>query len=94
VAAGADPKVSANWIMGDIMAHLKQEKAAITDIRLSAAGLAELLALIAEGAISGKVGACLLLECQVRAPDFWLVHRRLRKTSSLRCCKKVAAPGH
>lgn len=58
VAAGADPKVAANWIMGDIMAHLKQEKMAITSIRLSAASLAELLALIAEGAISGKVGPC------------------------------------
>lgn len=55
VASGADPKTAANWIMGDIMAHLKQEKAAITDIRLPAAALAELLALIAEGAISGKV---------------------------------------
>ena len=58
VAAGADPKVAANWVMGEIMAHLKQEKAAITEIRLSAAALAELLTLIAEGAISGKVGDC------------------------------------
>lgn len=56
VAAGADPKVAANWVMGDIMAHLKQEKAAITELRLSAVALADLLALIAEGAISGKVG--------------------------------------
>lgn len=60
VAAGADPKVAANWVMGDIMAHLKQEKASITDIRLTATGLAELLALIAEGAISGKVCAGIL----------------------------------
>ena len=70
VAAGADPKVAANWVMGDIMAHLKQDKAAITEIRLSAVALAELLTLITEGAISGKVcfGCCTLFPAP--APDW------------------------
>lgn len=57
LAAGADPKLAANWVMGDILAHLKQEKVAITDVKLTPAALAELLALIGEGAISGKVRA-------------------------------------
>ena len=54
VTAGAEPKVAANWVMGDIMAHLRAEKKAIADVLLTPAALAELLALIKEGAISGK----------------------------------------
>ena len=94
VAAGADPKVAANWVMGEIMAHLKQEKAAITEIQLSAVGLAELLALIAEGAISGKVGACCCAPFQAPALDWHVAHRRSLKTSFLRSCKMAEVRAH
>jgi aspartyl-tRNA(Asn)/glutamyl-tRNA(Gln) amidotransferase subunit B len=58
VAAGADPKLAANWAVGDIIGHLRQQKVTIADIKLAPAALAELLLLITEGAISGKVRAC------------------------------------
>ncbi len=58
VAAGADPKLAANWVVGDILGHLRQQKVTLADIKLTPAALAELMLLITEGAISGKVRAC------------------------------------
>ncbi len=43
--------------MGDIMAHVKQEKLTFADLKLTPGALAELLALVADGTISGKVCA-------------------------------------
>lgn len=53
---GADVKLAANWIMGDIAAYLKNEKLSIKDVKLSPSALAELIALIQDGTISGKIG--------------------------------------
>jgi aspartyl-tRNA(Asn)/glutamyl-tRNA(Gln) amidotransferase subunit B len=55
LSAGADAKTAANWIMGDILAHLKEQKVGIADVKLTPGALAELLAHIKAGAISGKV---------------------------------------
>ncbi|CDM92993.1 MAG: Asp-tRNA(Asn)/Glu-tRNA(Gln) amidotransferase subunit GatB [Limnospira sp. PMC 1291.21] len=62
VAAGADTKQAANWLMGDITAYLKNEKLAITDIPLKPAELAELINLIGENTISGKIAKDILPE--------------------------------
>lgn len=48
-------KQSANWIMGDIAAHLKNIKMTITEAKLTPASLAELISLIKDGTISGKI---------------------------------------
>lgn len=42
--------------MGDIAAYLKTEKLTISDIRLTPHELAELIASIKKGTISGKIG--------------------------------------
>lgn len=62
VAAGADTKQAANWLMGDITAYLKNEKLAINDIPLKPAELAELIALIGNNTISGKIAKDILPE--------------------------------
>ncbi|MFO7028689.1 Asp-tRNA(Asn)/Glu-tRNA(Gln) amidotransferase GatCAB subunit B [Limnospira fusiformis CCALA 023] len=62
VAAGADTKQAANWLMGDITAYLKNEKLAINDIPLKPAELAELIALIGDNTISGKIAKDILPE--------------------------------
>ncbi len=62
VAAGADPKLAANWITQDIAAYLNTEKKEIADLPLTAAALAELVQLIAAGTISNKIGKDLLPE--------------------------------
>lgn len=62
VAAGADAKQAANWVMGDITAYLKNEKLAIADIALKPTDLAELIGLISESTISGKIAKDILPE--------------------------------
>jgi aspartyl-tRNA(Asn)/glutamyl-tRNA(Gln) amidotransferase subunit B len=62
VAAGADPKQAANWIMGDITAHLKAEKLSVRELPLSPEHLAELVSLIEAGTISSKIAKDLLSE--------------------------------
>ncbi len=62
VAAGADVKQAANWIMGDIAAWLKNEKRSIDDLVLKPAELAELVGLIVDGTISGKIAKEILPE--------------------------------
>ncbi|MCK9390498.1 MAG: Asp-tRNA(Asn)/Glu-tRNA(Gln) amidotransferase subunit GatB [Syntrophales bacterium] len=49
------PKVASNWVMGDILRFLKEDKRDIRDCPISAASLAEMIRLIEDGAISGKM---------------------------------------
>ncbi|KAF6144423.1 hypothetical protein GIB67_024650 [Kingdonia uniflora] len=53
---GADVKMAANWIMGDVAAYLKNEKLSINEIKLTPQELAELISSIKGGIISGKIG--------------------------------------
>jgi len=62
LAAGANPKQAANWIMGDIAAYLNMERKAIAELPLTPANLAELIALIEAGTISNKIGKDILPE--------------------------------
>ena len=61
----ADPKEAAKWLIGDIFGHLNGNKGKIKDfdkIKLTPAGLAELVALIAQGKITGKIAKEILPE--------------------------------
>lgn len=62
IAAGANIKQAVNWIMGDITAHIKNEKCSVTELPLKPEGLAELIGLIDAGTISGKIAKDLLPE--------------------------------
>lgn len=62
LSSGADVKLAANWIMGDIAAYMKNEKLSINDIKLTPQELAELIASIKSGTISGKIGKEILSE--------------------------------
>ncbi|KAL0414183.1 UNVERIFIED_CONTAM: Glutamyl-tRNA(Gln) amidotransferase subunit B, chloroplastic/mitochondrial [Sesamum radiatum] len=56
IGTGADVKLAANWIMGDIAAYMKNEKLSVNDIKLTPKELGELIASIKGGTISGKIG--------------------------------------
>ncbi|KAE9455516.1 hypothetical protein C3L33_12567, partial [Rhododendron williamsianum] len=56
IGKGADVKLAANWIMGDVAAYMKNEKLTINEIKLIPQELAELIASIKGGTISGKIG--------------------------------------
>jgi aspartyl-tRNA(Asn)/glutamyl-tRNA(Gln) amidotransferase subunit B len=55
VAAGADPKLAANWILTELLAHLNEQGLEISQSPLPAAGLAELVRLVGDGTLSGKM---------------------------------------
>jgi aspartyl-tRNA(Asn)/glutamyl-tRNA(Gln) amidotransferase subunit B len=54
-ATAGDPKAAANWVMGDLMATLKQEGRQIAESPVDPERLGELVALIRKGEISGKI---------------------------------------
>ncbi|KAI8003890.1 hypothetical protein LOK49_LG08G00620 [Camellia lanceoleosa] len=62
IAKGADVKLAANWIMGDIAAYMKNEKLSVNEIKLTPQELAELIASIKGGTINGKIGKEILFE--------------------------------
>ncbi|KAL6292325.1 hypothetical protein ACE6H2_000467 [Prunus campanulata] len=62
ITKGADVKLATNWIMGDIAAYMKNEKLTINEIKLTPQELAELIASIKDGTISGKIGKEILFE--------------------------------
>ncbi len=56
-AAGlhADAKAVANWVMGDLQRHLNEHDIEITDCKITPESFAEMLGLIEDGTISGKI---------------------------------------
>jgi aspartyl-tRNA(Asn)/glutamyl-tRNA(Gln) amidotransferase subunit B len=55
VAAGRDPKVAANWVMGDLFGALNRLGVGIEQSPVSAKELGVLIDLIADGTISGRL---------------------------------------
>jgi aspartyl-tRNA(Asn)/glutamyl-tRNA(Gln) amidotransferase subunit B len=55
VAAGGDPKSVANWLSGDIAAHVNAHRLSYNTLPLRPEQLAELVQLIDAGTISGKI---------------------------------------
>jgi len=62
VKAGAPAKQAANWLMGDLQALLTDHKRGIEECRVSAENLAQMIGLIEDGTISGKIAKDLLPE--------------------------------
>ena len=62
VAAGADPKAVANWVTGDIAAHVNAQRMAFFELAFRPEQLAEMVQLIEKGAISGKIAKEILPE--------------------------------
>jgi aspartyl-tRNA(Asn)/glutamyl-tRNA(Gln) amidotransferase subunit B len=49
------PKIASNWVMGDVMRFLNDDKRDIRQCPISAKSLADMIKLIEDGAISGKM---------------------------------------
>jgi len=52
---GGQPKLAANWVMGDLSAALNKDGLEVAQSRVAAPALAQLLARIADNTISGKI---------------------------------------
>ena len=55
VAAGADPKLAANWLMVEVNAYLNAEKLELDQTALTPQHLADMITLITDGTISSKI---------------------------------------
>ena len=55
VRLSGEPKIAANWVMGDILRFLNEEKRGIRECPIAPASLAGMIRLIQEGTISGKM---------------------------------------
>jgi aspartyl-tRNA(Asn)/glutamyl-tRNA(Gln) amidotransferase subunit B len=62
VATGADPKAAANWITGDIAAHVNAHRLSFAELPFRPEQLAEMVRLIEDGVISGKIAKEILPE--------------------------------
>jgi aspartyl-tRNA(Asn)/glutamyl-tRNA(Gln) amidotransferase subunit B len=62
VAAGADAKAAANWISGDIAAHVNAKRLSYGELPFRPEQLAEMVRLIEGGVISGKIAKEILPE--------------------------------
>lgn len=54
VKAGADPKQTSNWLMGEVNAYMNDNEKDLDQIGLTPESLAEMIALIEDGTISSK----------------------------------------
>ena len=68
VEGGADAKLAANWIMGDLSKNLNAEGKTITESPVEAGRLAKMIALISKGTISSKI-AKKVFEEMWKSPD-------------------------
>ena len=68
MATGADAKLAANWIMGDLSKNLNAEAIAIENSPVDAKRLGEMIGLISKGTISSKI-AKKVFEEMWQSPD-------------------------
>lgn len=50
-----NPKIASNWVMGDFLGHLKDEKIDVTESPVKPETLGDMINLIEDGTISGKI---------------------------------------
>ncbi|HOP35274.1 MAG TPA: Asp-tRNA(Asn)/Glu-tRNA(Gln) amidotransferase subunit GatB [Syntrophales bacterium] len=55
VAVCGKPKTASNWVMGDLLAHLNLERKDIAESPVTPGTLAEMIGMIEDGTISGKI---------------------------------------
>lgn len=69
VKEGADAKLSANWLMGDVSAYLNAEQKDISETALTPENLAGMVKLISDGTISSKIAKKVFTELVTNGGD-------------------------
>ncbi len=62
VKLSGQPKIASNWVMGDVLRFLNEEKRDIRECPIKPSALAEMIGLIGKGTISGKMAKELIEE--------------------------------
>jgi aspartyl-tRNA(Asn)/glutamyl-tRNA(Gln) amidotransferase subunit B len=83
IAAGAEPKAAINWVSTDVLAYLHETGVTPVTLPLPPAGLAELIALVADGTISRGQAKDVLGDalCDGRRPREIVAERGLEQVS-------------
>lgn len=69
VIAGGQPKAAANWILGELLKLLNEENKSITECSLKPSQLIDMLKLIENGTISGKIAKVVFEEMYRNGKD-------------------------
>ena len=82
-AAAGNPKTASNWVMGEVLRKLKEEKAEIAACPIAPRSLADLIRLILSGTISGPIAKEVFEEMwkSRRAPEEIVKQRGLTQIS-------------
>ena len=83
VKNGADPTLASNWITSEISGYLKSNKLSFNDLKLSPENLAEMILLISNNTISGKIAKEIL-------PDLILNNMSPSKIVEDRCLGMIS----
>jgi aspartyl-tRNA(Asn)/glutamyl-tRNA(Gln) amidotransferase subunit B len=88
-----NPKIAANWVMGDLMAMLKAEGREVTESPVSAEHLGELVKLIAGNQLSGKLAKEIFpkMFSSGKAPAAIMEREGLKQISDSGALEKVIA---
>ena len=91
-AAVADHKVAANWVIGELAAHLNESGVSVTDSPVSAAQLAGLITRVLDGTISNKAAKEVLdalWHRQGASADAIIESRGLKQISDLTAIESI-----
>lgn len=91
IKAGANPKAVSNWMMGDLMRLLNEETKSIEECLLKPGLLAEMIGLIENGAISGKIAKTVFEEMYRtgKAPEVIVKEKGLSQISDSGAIEKA-----
>lgn len=64
-----DPKLAANWLMGDVLGYLNAQQKELADIQLTPEQLGKMIALIEKGTISSKIAKQVFSELVTNGGD-------------------------
>jgi aspartyl-tRNA(Asn)/glutamyl-tRNA(Gln) amidotransferase subunit B len=83
VKDGADAKLAANWLMGNVNAYLNDQQVDLPDTKLTPANLATMIKLIVDGTISSKIAKKVFQETITNGsePKAWVEQKGLVQQS-------------
>lgn len=65
----SDAKQVSNWIMGDLLGYMNANQVSLSDLKLTAQGLGDMINLIEKGTISNKIGKTVFTEMLTTGKD-------------------------
>jgi aspartyl-tRNA(Asn)/glutamyl-tRNA(Gln) amidotransferase subunit B len=91
VTNSSNPKLAANWVMGDLSAFLNKDNLSILDTRVDATNLGTLLARIEDSTISGKIAKEVFEEMWLseKGPDQIIEEKGLKQVTDSTEIEKV-----